>query len=64
MRTKNLKTGRFVCDAMLKITLSKRGVKSGDSDCAHLLDFSICHQNKTKLHRALGLATGLMAAIV
>ena len=40
---------RFVCDAMLKMAKPKMGVKSSDSDYAHLLDFRVCHQNKTKL---------------
>ena len=33
----------FVCDAMLKMAKPKMGVKSGDSDHAHLLDFRVCH---------------------
>ena len=40
---------RFVCDAMLKMAKPKMGVKSSDSDHAYLLDFRVCHQNKTKL---------------
>ena len=40
---------RFVCDAMLKMAKPKMGVKSSDSDYAHLMDFRVCHQNKTKL---------------
>ena len=39
----------FVHDAMLKITKPKRRVKSSASDYANLLDFRVCHQNKTKL---------------
>ena len=40
---------RFVCDAMLKMAKPKMGVKSSDSNYAHLLDFRVCHQNKTVL---------------
>ena len=40
---------RFVCDAMLKMAKPKMGVKSSDSNYAHILDFRVCHQNKTKL---------------
>ena len=39
----------FVCDAMLKMAKPKMGIKSSDSDHAYLLDFRVCHQNKTKL---------------
>ena len=38
----------FVCDAMLKMAKPKMGVKSSDSNYAHILDFRVCHQNKTK----------------
>ena len=34
---------------MLKMAKSKKGIKSSDSDHAYLLDFRVCHQNKTKL---------------
>ena len=40
---------RFVCDAMLKVAKPKIGGKSSDSDYVHILDFRVCHQNKTKL---------------
>ena len=48
MREKKL-IHRFVCDAMPKVAKPKIGAKSSDSDYAHLLDFRVCHQNKTKL---------------
>ena len=40
---------RFVCDAMLKMAKPNMGVKLSDPDYAHLLDFRVCNQNKTKL---------------
>ena len=40
---------RLVRDAMLKIAKNHLTKKSTDSDLAHLLDYGLCHQNKTKL---------------
>ena len=48
MREKKV-INRFVCDAMLKMAKPKMGVKLSDSNHAYLLDFRVCHQNKTKL---------------
>ena len=48
MREKKV-INRFVCDTMLKMAKPKMGVKLSDSNHAYLLDFRVCHQNKTKL---------------
>ena len=52
---------RFECDAMLKMAKPKMGVKASDSYHAYLLDFRICHQNKSKL--LLGIFFVLLVVI-
>ena len=61
MREKKL-IHRFVCDAMLKMAKPEMGVKLSDLNHAYLLDFRVCHQNKTKL--LLGIFMFLLLFLV